>query len=181
MKARRYTSEAIVIRRRNYGEADRIVTLYTSGYGKLTVIAKGVRKPKSRKRGGLEVFTHIRFSASRAKFLDIITETEVVNFYSKLRTDIRKASMGYYLIESLDKITQEDEKNYSLFEKIRDYLSRLEEERLLRKMKEEYIYELLTELGFWPRGNIITDYDKALEDVIEREMVTRRVGKRLLQ
>ncbi|MBN1169196.1 DNA repair protein RecO [Candidatus Woesebacteria bacterium] len=179
MRVRSYTSEAIVIKRKNYGEADRIVTLYTSNFGKLSVLAKGVRKPKSRKRGGLEVFSHIKFSASRSKFLDIITEVEIMNLYPKVRSDIKRAALGYYLIETLDKLTQEEEKNFVLFKTIEDYLSRLEEEQLLRRLKEEYIFKLLTELGFWPAEEMIYDHDKVLEEIIEREIGSRRVGKKL--
>ena len=181
MRNRSYSSEGVVIKRRNYGEADRIITVYTSNFGKMSFLAKGVRKPKSRKRGGLEVFSHIKFSASKSKFLDYLTEVEVVNLYSIIRRDIKKAALGYYLIETLDKLTQEEEKNYTIFKKLNDYLRRLEEERLLRKLKEEYVYELLTELGFWPEDKRMLDHDKALEEVVEREMTSMRVGKKLVR
>lgn len=180
MKLRSYASEAIVIKRRNYKEADRIISLYTSNFGKVSVLAKGVRKPKSKKRGGLEVFSHIKFSAGKAKFLDIITEVEVINLYSKIRKDLKKAALGYYLIETLDKLTQEEEKNYILFKYLRDYLSRLENENHLRKMKEEFVCNVLTELGFWPVDKKMYDHDRILEEIIEREICSGRVGKKLL-
>ncbi|MCA9348456.1 DNA repair protein RecO, partial [Candidatus Saccharibacteria bacterium] len=50
------TTRAIILRRINYGEADRILTMLTSDFGKIRLIAKGVRKQKSRMAGGLELF-----------------------------------------------------------------------------------------------------------------------------
>ena len=54
-----YRTHALVLRRRDYHDADRILTLFTPSMGKLEVIAKGVRKPTSHKAGHLELFTHI--------------------------------------------------------------------------------------------------------------------------
>jgi len=53
-----YKTEAIVLKRVNVGEADKILTLYTPNPGKLSAIAKGVRRPKSKLGGHLELLTH---------------------------------------------------------------------------------------------------------------------------
>src|SRR3989344_8334314 len=96
MRFRTYSSDCIVLSRRNYGEADRILTVYSRHYGKLKLLAKGVRKPKSKKRGHIEVFSRLRFSASKGKGIDIITEAELIEPYDFLRRDLRKTSLAYY-------------------------------------------------------------------------------------
>ena len=67
--SRSYRTEALVIRHTNFGEADRILTLYSREKGKIRVVAKGVRKLKSRKAGHLEPFTRVQLQlAKRAGF-----------------------------------------------------------------------------------------------------------------
>jgi recombinational DNA repair protein (RecF pathway) len=68
-RERLYRTEAIVLRRSDLGEADRLLTLYTPEWGKLRVIAKGVRKPTSRKSGHVELFTHSRLLIARGRNL----------------------------------------------------------------------------------------------------------------
>ena len=77
--------------RQNYSEADRILKLFTKHYGKVSIIAKGVRKPKSRKRGSLEVFGHIKFAASRGKNLDLMTEVEIIDSFELVRKSLKRS------------------------------------------------------------------------------------------
>ena len=71
---RSYRTEAIVLRRTEFGEADRIVTFYTPEYGKLKAMAKGVRKPRSKLSGLVELFTHSTLLLSRGHNLDIVSQ-----------------------------------------------------------------------------------------------------------
>ena len=79
MRNRSYSTQAIILKRFNYGEADRILTLFTDKHGKITVIAKGVRKPQSRKRGHVELFNHIKAYIVNGKSLGILTEAETIH------------------------------------------------------------------------------------------------------
>ena len=126
--------------RRNYSEADRILVVYSKYYGKLSLLAKGVRKPKSRKRGALEVFTHIKFAAARGKNLDIITEVEIIDAFDTVRNDLKKVSLAYYFMEVIDKITREQEKNETLFKLILTYLKKLQFTKSLKKLRADFIY-----------------------------------------
>ena len=74
---RTYRTEAIVLRRKDIGEADRILTLFTPGAGKVRAVAKGIRKPRSRKAGHLELFTCAKLLLAVGRDLDIITQAEV--------------------------------------------------------------------------------------------------------
>ncbi len=180
MIARSYKSEGIVLGRRIYGEADRILILYTRDFGKLSLLAKGVRKPKSRKRGHIEVFSYIRFSASRGKGLDIITEVEKKSNFSPIRKSLKKVAVAYYFMEVTGKITGGEEKNEELFDLILDYLRRLEREDRLSPLRKKFVTDVLVLLGFWPKGKPMLNPDMVLEDVVEREINSARVGKRVL-
>ena len=94
MKPHGYTSEGIVLTRRNFGEADRILVLYTKDRGRISILAKGIRRPKSKKRGHVEVFNKIRFQAVSGRGLDIMTEAEVVDDFKEVRTSLKKISLA---------------------------------------------------------------------------------------
>src|SRR4051812_22198826 len=94
-----YSDIGILIARKNYSEGDRILVLFTKNFGRVTVIAKGVRKLKSRKRGHIEIFSLIKFQAVTGKSMDILTEAEVINDYEEIRSDLTKVSVAYFLVE----------------------------------------------------------------------------------
>lgn len=180
MRPRIFSSEAIILARKNYGEADRIIVVYSRDYGKLTLIAKGVRKVSSRKRGSIEVFSHTKFSAARGKSLDIITETEIINTFPLIRKNLKKVSVAYFFLEAVGRLTREDEKNREMFDLLLKYLKRLESKNQLRKEREEFIHETLVLLGFWPRGKKMDNHDTVLENIAERKLSSIRVGKKVL-
>lgn len=180
MTPRTYSDEGIILARRNYSEADRILVIFSKNYGKISLIAKGVRKLNSRKRGHLEVFSQIKFAAAKGKNLDIMTEAEIIDSFSKVRSELRKVAVAYYILEVVGRVTREDEKNDILYSYILENLRMLKTDLSLRKLRQDFVYQTLTILGFWPKDKIMDNPDKVLEEVTEREMSTVRVGKKLL-
>ena len=75
---RSYKATAIILKRTNFSEADRLITIFTKKHGKLTLIAKGIRKLTSRKKGHLELFTLAQLQIAKTKSIDIITEAATV-------------------------------------------------------------------------------------------------------
>jgi len=181
MKLHSYSSEGIVLARRNYGEADRILSVYTKNHGRISLIAKGIRRPKSRKRGHLEIFSYIRFQAATGRGLDLMTEAEVIDDFKEIRKNLKKVSLAYYFCEVVGKITHEGETNERLFDLILENLERLKEEKELRNQRLDFILKLLTLLGYWPAGKQLLDIDNKLEEVIERQINSVRVGKKMLE
>jgi DNA repair protein RecO (recombination protein O) len=78
---RSFRVEAVVLRHANWGEADRILTLYTREQGKLRAVAKGARKIRSRKAGHLEPFTHITLQLAKSRDIPIVTQVETLDPY----------------------------------------------------------------------------------------------------
>jgi DNA repair protein RecO (recombination protein O) len=180
VKPRTYKDEAIVLARRNFSEADRILSVYSQNHGRLSLIAKGVRRPQSRKRGHLEVFNRIKFQAARARNLDVITEAEVIDDFSEIREDLKKVSLAYYFMEVVGRTTHEEEPNPGLYSIILDNLKKLKKETKLKSLRREFIYSVLTTLGFWPKGRDLPNPDLFLEGITERQLNSVRVGKRLV-
>lgn len=181
MTSHSYTSCGIVLGRKNYAEADRILSIYSKDCGKLFVIAKGVRKPSSRKRGHIEIFSLINFQAVKGKGLDIVTEVEIVDDFKEIRRDLSKVSLAYYFAEVVGKITHENEKNQRLFGLMIDYLDNLKHGFGLKEMRIKFVTDVLVLMGYWPQNKKIDNPDLVLEEVVERQISSIRVGKRMLQ
>lgn len=181
MNLRSYLDEGVVLARRNYGEADRILSVFCRRNGRLPFLAKGVRKPSSRKRGHIEVFSHIKFQASRSKGIDMITEVDTLENFKNIRLSLKRTSLAYYFMEAVGRSTREGERHPELFALIKDYLLRLEKENTLKKLKSDFIYSLLTTLGFWPRGKVLQNPENKLEEIIEYRLSSERVGKRIFE
>ena len=180
MRFRTFSTEGVVLSRKNYGEADRILTVYSKHFGKIRLLAKGVRRPKSRKRGHVEIFSRIKFSVSKGNGLDLITEAELVDSYDEVRRDLKKIALAYYLCEVLNATTREDEKNSAIFEKIVENLELLATENNLKEFRKKFVFEVLVSLGFWPREKTLLNPDFVLEEIVERKMNSARVGKIVL-
>jgi DNA repair protein RecO (recombination protein O) len=180
MKLRSYSSEGVVLGRKNYGEADRILSVYSKDHGRIALIAKGIRRPKSKKRGHLEIFSLVKFQASAGRGIDIMTEAEIVDDFKEIRKSLPKVSLAYYFVEVVGKITHEGERNDELYALILTSLGKLKTATKLKQLRFDFILNLLTAMGYWPRGQKLPNPDEALEEVIERQVYSERVGRRIL-
>lgn len=154
---RLYTTEAIVIRRRDQGEADRVLTLCTP-HGKRLVIAKGARKPSSRKAGHLELFARVRMVVARSlSSWDVVSQAETLEPHAGLRGDLVRGTYARYVTELYDCFVAEGEGGPALFDlmsRTLDYLSRIEVGEsvppALDLLARAYEQRLLALVGFRP-------------------------------
>lgn len=181
MLPRHYSSKGVILATRSFSEADRLIVIYSRNYGKVTVIAKGVRKPISKKGRNVEVFNIIKFAAARGKSLDILMEVELIDTHKKVRNDLKRATVAYYFIETTGRITRDEEKNPELYNLLVNYLNALEDTKNLKKTRYDFIYDTLVLVGFWPEGKKMEKPDGVLEDVLERKLSSERVGKKILE
>ncbi|MFW6183624.1 MAG: DNA repair protein RecO, partial [Chloroflexota bacterium] len=121
---RTYRTEAIVLSRTDFGEADRLLTLFSREYGKVRAIAKGARKPQSRKTGHVELFMRTRFLIAEGRNLDIVTQAEMVEAYAQLRDDLVRTTYASYIVELLDRFTVEEDRNSQLYDLLSEALRR---------------------------------------------------------
>ncbi len=112
-----YKAEAIVLRRRPLGEADRVLTLFTNEWGKLSAVARGVRKTTSRLAGRLEPFSHVEMLLARSRgALDVVAQAEIREGMAELRGDLRRFGAAALAAELLDAATPEREAHPELFD-----------------------------------------------------------------
>jgi DNA repair protein RecO (recombination protein O) len=104
---RSFSTEAIILRRTNYGEADKILSILTNDQGKLSVIAKGVRRPKSKLAGGLELFATCQLTIMSGRGeIGVVTSARLIRFYGALLHDYDRMMLGYECIKQLNKVTE---------------------------------------------------------------------------
>jgi DNA repair protein RecO (recombination protein O) len=133
-----YKTEAIVLKHINLKEADRILTLYTPNMGKLSAVAKGVRRPKSRMGGHLEMLTHCSLLLTRGRSMDTINQSETISSFRQLREDL------------VSQFTVEHVENYAAYSLLLDTLRRLCETRNGELVLRFFEINLLTHLGYKP-------------------------------
>lgn len=150
------TTQAIVLSRTNFGEADRIVTFLTPGYGKVSTIVKGARKARSKLAGGIELFSvsDISFITGRGE-LSIVTSTRLLRHYAHVVKDLDRTNLGYELIKSLNKAT-EDSPEPEYFKLLDEALAALDDKIIdLEIIKVWFAAQLLRLAGHTP--NLQTD------------------------
>lgn len=123
-----YTTEALILKRMDYGEADRILTLFTPRLGKLRAIAKGSRRTTSRLAGHIELFTRSQLQLAAGRDLEIVTQGEGKERFPHLRGELWHATTAYYLAELIDKFTEEEGDHASLYTLLVETLRRLDED-----------------------------------------------------
>ena len=117
--------EGIVLKRRNFGEADRILTVFTLQKGKISIVAKGVRRTTSRRAGNVELLNRVSMFLYQGKGMPILTEAESLETYPKLKEDLTLSTYAFHIIELVDKITAEDQENRILYQHLVEVLKRL--------------------------------------------------------
>ncbi len=149
-----YSAQGLVIHRLNLGETDKIITIFTREFGKLSAVAKGARKAGSRLSGATELFTQSRFLLASGRSLDIVTQCEMDAAYNDLRDDLERLARALYYCELLDRFTLERDALTSeeLFDLTVDALQRLQQSALERLDLAVHAYELrlLDALGYAP-------------------------------
>jgi len=144
--------EAVVLRHTDYGEADRLLTLYTRQLGKTRALAKGARKIASRKAGHIEPFTYVKLQLAKGRDMPLVTQADTVDAYLPLREDLILTGHASYVLELLDRFTYEDEmENLALFRLLTDTLSRLASRTDPWLVIRYYEIRLLDHLGFRPQ------------------------------
>jgi DNA repair protein RecO (recombination protein O) len=110
-----YPEQGIILRTMRLGEADRIVTIFSQGSGKIRAVAKGVRKTKSRFGGRLEPFSHVDVLLYRGRDLDIVTQCETITSFRAVREDYERFTAGEAILEATDRVAEERERNVRQF------------------------------------------------------------------
>jgi DNA repair protein RecO (recombination protein O) len=162
-RERSFRVEAVVLSHWDYGEADRMIGLFTREMGKITVLAKGARKARSRKAGHLEPFTRVSLQLAHGQNLHLITQAETVEAYLPLREDLLALGQAAYVVELIQRLASEGEENQALYRLLTATLKRLTEAHDPRLVLRFYEIRLLDLSGFRPKLFLCANCQKQIQ------------------
>ncbi|OQY92572.1 MAG: DNA repair protein RecO [Anaerolineae bacterium UTCFX2] len=142
--------EGVVLRHSDWGEADRLIWLFTLELGKIRAVAKGVRKIRSRKAGHLEPFTRTSLLLAKGRDILLITQADTLDGFLTLREDLAGTTYASYIVELLDRFTYEEGENRALYRLLVESLRRLADEQDRDLVARYYELRLLDLVGFRP-------------------------------
>jgi DNA repair protein RecO (recombination protein O) len=125
-RPRVYNTEAIVLRSMDLGEADRVLTILTPRLGKLRVVAKGVRRPRSRIGGGLQPFSDVQLVLAVGRTFDVVTSSALEDPHLGLRNDLHSTAAAWYLVELIDRFVEGAADSHEAFRLLAQGLSALD-------------------------------------------------------
>jgi DNA repair protein RecO (recombination protein O) len=146
-----FQADALVLRGREYGETDRLLTLFSREYGKIEALAKGVRRPTSKQRGGTQLFTYADFLLYRGRALAIVRQAQPRESFSHLWGDWEKSRGAAVIAELLDAVTLREEPEPELFRLTLSsffLIADIEPDLLIAA----YALKALKEQGYWAEG-----------------------------
>lgn len=143
---RNIRTEGIIIKRRNYGEADRILTVLTKDHGKLSIKATGVRKITSRRSSQTELLNHAALHLYKGNTFPVLTEAKMIEDFAPIKNDFEKVGLAYHLCELVDGLCPDNQENSKVFFLLRNFLTQLAageevlEEAELQPARNSYNY-----------------------------------------
>lgn len=177
MIERTYSTEGVILARKNFGEADRLLVIFSKHYGKIRVIAKGVRRTTSRKRGSIEIFSYDKFMLARGRNLDILTDVEVKENFEEWRGDLVRVGIAYHLCEVVDRLTVEHQEHKEVLDLLLDVFKNLGglDYWQLYPLTQNFKLEVLEELGFIRKDKPTPkEVDMFIEDLISGKLRTKK-------
>lgn len=179
-----YKVQGIILKRHNVGEADRILTVFTKEYGKIRVIAKGVRRISSRRGGHTEIFRQVVLILYRGKSLDVVSEATTVKELPSLGRDLRRVTLAYYVCELVDQLLPQHQEHQDVFVLLGGVLQEIAATSDLTSAREavlNFAHSLLWSLGFLPKPRRLDwgQLEFFIEGIIERKLRTPTLLTRL--
>lgn len=148
--ARVYRAEAVVLKRLSFGETDRVVTLFTRDRGKLGVVAKGARGPRSKLAGATEPFTYFHGLLAQGQNLDVLTQAEVQDAFPGIRKDLLRIGYASYFVEMVDAGVEERQPIPELWDLLAAALSTLQDSETPDVLARAFEIHAMRVLGYEP-------------------------------
>jgi DNA repair protein RecO (recombination protein O) len=179
---RNFKTTGIIIRRHNFKDADRILTVLTEHHGKISIRASGIRRISSRRSPHVELLNHCVLTLYNGHAFPVLTEVQTLETFSGIKEDLERIGLAYHLCELVDGLCAEGQENRQVFTLVKDTLARLEYEDNPNQLIEDFQTELLSLLGFWNKQEFLTkeiDADQFVENIIERKLKSKSIFAKL--
>ena len=164
--SRNYQTEGIILKQSKLGEFDKIITIYTPEFGKVRAVAKGACRAKSKLGGNVEPLTHSLMLLAKGRNLDIVTQSQTINGFLPLKSDLWRMACGLYVLELIDSFTVEGGENRPLFDLLLDILQQLSEPDNNETALRYFELHLLHYLGYRPQLRRCVTCDSPLKPVV---------------
>lgn len=145
-----YNSRGFVLRQRDYRDSDKLLNIFTEQKGKITAVAKGIKKPKSSLRVCAQPFCHANFHLHQGRDMDLLTQGKLLDFYANSRSDLERSLYCIYLMELLDKSLLENIPLPDLYSALLEVLTAVNEQGLNLLFIRYFEVQLLAGLGYKP-------------------------------
>lgn len=150
-----YRTQGFVLKRKDFGEADRFYWIFTKDFGMLEILAKGIRKIKAKLKSPMELFNLIEVEFIQGKAQKTLTDALVIESFSNLKKDLKRLKISFKIAEIFDKLLkgeERDERIWQLLKEVFDKLNELE----IKNWKLEILYyyflwNFLNLLGYQPQ------------------------------
>lgn len=171
-------TEGIIIKRRNFNEADRMITVLTRDFGKLSIKATGVRRITSRRSSHIELLNHTELSLYNGRSMPTLIEAQTINSFPNVKDDLTKTGFAYHICELIDGLCAEEQEQPSVFFLVKRTLERLSSQEDSLLVIHEFEIELLTLLGFWHKkaeDSKTLDTHHFIENILERKLKSHNI------
>lgn len=141
------STEGIILKRHNFGEADRVMTALTDRFGKISIVARGVRRITSRRAGNVEILNRVSMSLFKGKNYTL-TEAQSLETFPVIKSQLTLSTIAFHLIELADKLLLEDQPNVSAYSLLLTAL-RFLEVNPRQIFVRAYEIKMMSLAGFW--------------------------------
>lgn len=178
---RTYTVQGIILKRKNVGEADRILTVFTREEGKMQIKAKGVRKITSKRASHIEPLNITTLTLYKGSGMPILTEATASEHFSSLKSDLQRVGLAYHICELVDGLCPENQESEHIYNMLMNILFNLNATSHIREEIHNFEIALLTHLGYWSKDQNTENVNTAfyIENILERRLKARQILPRL--
>ena len=187
---RNFKTEGIIIKRRNFKDSDRVLTVLTKTHGKIYVRAAGVRKITSRRAGHIEPLNHSVLTLYQGNAFPVLTEAETLNNFSIIKQDLKSVGLALHLCELVDGLCPENQENIRIFFLLKETLDKLCTIENPKTLVNEFEMQLLSILGYSNKVSFATvlesdqtgiDRQNFIENILERKLKSRSIFAKIQQ
>ncbi len=143
-----YKTEAIIIKRNNLNDLDRLLTIYSKDFGKLLLKGKSIRKNQAKLKGHLELFLCSHLMIAPGRGFDIITGAETIESFPHIHNDLKLLSIAHYFSELTDKLIVGQEKDENIWNLLCNSFKELDQGRNSKNIINNFENKLIEFLGY---------------------------------
>lgn len=180
---RTFKTEGFIIKRKNTGEADRILTVFTKEHGKLQIKARGIRKIPSRRSAHVELVNRTLISVYKGHKIPVLVEAQAIDTFDEVKKDLTKVGFAYHICELIDGLCAENVEQARVFYLLKEVLERMKSDEELAPIIHDFEIALLTELGFWNKSSALSarlDTKHYIENILERRLKSKSIFSKML-